>query len=428
MRNMRFLVSLFVAAGPAPGVLGCSEVPPDVTLTSADAGTMDAGLASPVDDGGATALPDVAPVGPPMTGLKVVGNVIHNGQDQTVVLHGVNRSGTEYECVQGGSIFDGFSDELSVQQIALWKANAVRVPLNESCWLSINGAPRSASGGNYVNAITAYVSLLHKYNIVPILELHWVGPGSDLALRQQPFPDKDHAKDFWASVTMAFRDDSGVVFEPYNEPYADSSTNTSTTAAWNCWKNGCPAVNEAVPRGSPAVTYASAGMQDLVDAIRGAESGVTHVVLLGGMQYSDDLSNWLQYEPTDPMGNLGAAWHVYNSNACKSEACWNGAPAAVAQSVPLVATEIGEDDCKDALITPLMSWLDSHGSSYLAWSWNAGTRCLPATFSPDAGYSAGSPYSLIVDYATATPVAETASGTASSYAQTYHDHLAMFSN
>jgi hypothetical protein len=168
-------------------------------------------------------------------------------------------------------------------------------------------------------------------------------------------------------------------------------------------------------------------MLDLVYAIRHAESGVVHVILLGGMQYSDDLSNWLQYKPIDSMNNLGAAWHVYNNNACKSSACWNGAPAAVAAAVPLVATEIGENDCKDALITPLMAWLDALGSSYLAWSWNEGSQCTPPSFS-DAGYMPGSPFSLITNYASGTPVTSGQMGTMSTYAQKYHDRLAMFSN
>lgn len=35
-----------------------------------------------------------------MTGLHVDGNTIKNGAGQAVRLRGVNRSGTEYKCVQ----------------------------------------------------------------------------------------------------------------------------------------------------------------------------------------------------------------------------------------------------------------------------------------------------------------------------------------
>ena len=113
-------------------------------------------------------------------------------------------------------------------------------------------------------------------------------------------------------------------------------------------------------------------MQSIVDAIRGA--GSTHVILLGGLQYSNALTQWLAYQPTDPLGQLGAAWHLYNFNACVSAECWDVAPAAVAAAVPLVATEIGQNDCVGGFVTPLMQWLDGHGAGYLAWSWNAMAR------------------------------------------------------
>ena len=88
-----------------------------------------------------------------------------------------------------------------MQAITTWpNVNAVRVPLNESCWLGINGAPANLSGESYKTAIKNYVLRLHKYDLIPILELHWVGPGTTLATRQQPMPDADHATAFWADV------------------------------------------------------------------------------------------------------------------------------------------------------------------------------------------------------------------------------------
>src|SRR5690349_11477424 len=63
--------------------------------------------------------------------LHVVGNQLVDANDKLVRLLGVNRSGTEYACAQGWGLFDGPSDLASVQAIAAWRANAVRVPLNE---------------------------------------------------------------------------------------------------------------------------------------------------------------------------------------------------------------------------------------------------------------------------------------------------------
>jgi hypothetical protein len=370
-----------------------------------------AGCAADPNYGGADPLAPVDP-GPPVwpRGLHVSGTDIQDGQGQTIRLHGVNRSGTEYRCVQGGGFFDGPFDAPSVAAITTWPGvNAVRVPLNESCWLGINGSPEAYSGDAYKTAIANYVNQLHKHKLVPILELHWVGPGTTLATRQQPMPDADHAPAFWADVATTFLADDGVVLEAYNEPFPDG--NKDSDAAWACWRDGC-AANQYANGSPPTVvgTYPAAGMQAIVDAIRA--TGSTHVVLLGGVVYSNALTQWLAYRPTDPLNSLGAAWHLYNFNGCVASNCWDGQPAAVAAAVPLVATEIGEDDCAGGFITPLMQWLDGHDAGYLAWSWNAFGACQAAPM-PGRG---GKPWSLVTDYVTGTPN--------SGFAQTFHDHVA----
>jgi endoglucanase len=352
--------------------------------------------------------------GPPdwPRGLHVVDNQIQDGSGNAIVLRGVNRSGSEYMCVQGTSMFDGPSSDESIQAIRTWpKINSVRIPLNESCWLGINGVGQSVSGDAYKAAIRNYVLRLHKHDLIPILELHWVGPGGRRANRLQPMPDADHAPAFWADVATTFLDDDGVILEPFNEPYPDG--NRDNDAAWSCWRDGCTS-NEYVDDpagGRPMIvgTYQSAGMQSLVDAIR--STGSTHVILLGGVQYSNALTQWLTHKPNDPMGQLGAAWHIYSNNACASATCWDGVPATVAAAVPVVATEIGQYDCTSTFITPLMQWLDGHNLGYLPWSWNAFGACIPRTMT-----SAGQPLSLVTDYFNAAPN--------SPYAQGFYDHLA----
>jgi endoglucanase len=342
-------------------------------------------------------------------GLHVVGNQIHDHAGNPVVLHGINRSGSEYACVSNAGFFDGPSNDSSVSAIKSWRnVNAVRIPLNESCWLGINGVSERFSGESYKLAIKAYVALLHKHDLIPILELHWVGPGTMLADDLLPLPDADHALVFWADVAATFRDDDAVVFEAFNEPYPDR--NRDSDAGWLCWRDGCVA-NLRVPAGEAASTYQGVGMQSIVTAIR--DAGSSHVILLGGLQYSNALSQWLTYKPTDPLNNLGAAWHVYNFNACVADTCWNAAPAGVAAMVPLVVTEFGQNDCSGGFVTSLMTWLDGKSSGYLAWSWNAYGACQAAT-PPDP--NSGKPWSLITGHFTGTPNG--------GYAQAVHDHIA----
>lgn len=92
--------------------------------------------------------------------------------------------------------------------------------------------------------------------------------------------------------------------------------------------------------------------------------------MLGGLEFSNDLTGWLTYRPAGPRHNLVASWHSYNFNACHALACWAGQAAPVIAAVPVVVGEIGENDCAGDYIGPLMSWLDTRETGYLAWTWN----------------------------------------------------------
>lgn len=321
-------------------------------------------------------------------GLHVSGNTIVNAANQTVRLLGVNRSGGEYMCVQGRGIWDGPSDAASIQAMLTWKINAVRIPLNEDCWLSINGVDASMSGATYQQAVVDYVNLLNSFGIIAIVELHWGAPGTTLADKQSPMPDADHSPAFWASVANTFKSNTSVVFDLFNEPYPDS--NSDTTAGWTCWRDGGTCAG---------VSYTVAGMQSLVDTVRA--TGATNIIMLGGLQYSNALSQWLTYKPSDPTGNLAAAWHSYNFNLCASSTCWNQLVLPVLQQVPLVVGELGENDCAHGYIDTLMAWLDTYGASYLAWTWDAWGICAAGPV-------------LIEDYY----------GTPTAYGQGFKDHLA----
>ncbi|MET8078542.1 cellulose binding domain-containing protein [Streptomyces sp. NPDC005303] len=299
--------------------------------------------------------------------LRVSGNKLVDSGGATRRLLGVNRSGGEFMCVQGRGIFDGPVDDASVKAIADWKANTVRIPLNEECWLGLSNINPAYAGTNYINAVKDLVAKVKAHGMTPVVELHWTygqytgnsaGCSDVHASCQKPMPDMQYTPSFWASVANTFKNDRTVVFDLFNEPYPDRATST-TTQAWQCWRDGgtCPGIG-----------YEVAGMQDLVDSVRG--TGATNLILAGGIAYSNDLSQWLTYKPTDPAGNLAAAWHVYNFNTCADEGCWNSTLAPVAAQVPLMAGEIGENTCAHGFIDRVMKWFDDRGLSYLGWTWN----------------------------------------------------------
>src|SRR5438270_12329517 len=106
-----------------------------------------------------------APAAAHAQGLHVSGNRLLDARNDRLVLNGVNRSGTEYACIQGWGIFDGPSDAASVEAMASWNIDFVRVPLNEDCWLGIGGVKPALGGAAYRRAVVRYVNLLHRYGM-----------------------------------------------------------------------------------------------------------------------------------------------------------------------------------------------------------------------------------------------------------------------
>ena len=309
-------------------------------------------------------------------GLRVSGNRLVNGNDKPIQLRGVNRSGTEYACVQGWGIFDGPSDAASVKAISSWHVNIVRVPLNEDCWLGINGLNPAYSGANYRHAIVAYVKLLHQYGMYAELSLMWGAPGSHRATYQPAAPDESHSPATWTSMANTFKRDHNVILAPWGE----------TTIGWTCFmRTGC---NNQATFGPQQTRYRTASMQQAVDRIRGA--GYKGVISIPCINYANACgkspdgslyrgSTWLRSRPTDPARQLMAEAHVYGKNACATPACFNSSMAPITKVVPLLFAETGEtydaSDCGSSHISSFMNWADHHGVGYEAWTWDTWGTC-----------------------------------------------------
>src|SRR5207253_3206039 len=197
--------------------------------------------------------------------VHVQGNELVDSAGRPVRLRGVNRSGAEYACAQGWGIFDGPSDSPSVSAIVSWRTNVVRLPLNETCWLGINGVTPAYAGANYQQAIADYVARLNHAGLVVILDLHWTAADTAKPLAQAPIPKPNHTPELRRQV---------------------------------------------------------------------------------------------------------ATWHVYNFSWCHTSSCWDGQAAPVAQRVPLVLGELGQNDRGRMFVDSLMDWMDARSGSYLAWTWD----------------------------------------------------------
>jgi hypothetical protein len=310
----------------------------------------------------AASLPGSAAASAP--GLHVSGNHLVDGSGRTIELRGVNRSGSEYACIQGWGIFDGPADAASVEAIASWHVNFVRVPLNEDCWLGIGGATARYAGVAYRRAIVEYVQLLHRYGMFVELSLIWGAPGAHKATYQPASPDEDHSPAMWASMARTFAGDPDVILAPWGETVVDA----------RCFLRGgmCGATF-----GRKNTPYRTAGMQQAVAVMRAA--GYRGPIAIPGIDYANDLSQWLSHEPHDPLHQLVAEAHVYGNNTCSSTTCLDRTMAPVSRRVPLIFAETGEtyDDssCGSANIARLIGWADANAAGYAAWTWDTWGTC-----------------------------------------------------
>lgn len=364
------------------------------------------------------------------TGLHVVlgsggapGHIV-DGSGKVVQLHGADRSGTEYSCLNG-SFFDGPVDQTAVSAMKAWNINAVRVPLNEDCWLGINGVASAYGGAKYQTAISGWVDLLTQNGMVVILDLHWTAPGTTLSNAQEPMADADHAPTFWSQVATMFKGNGTVIFDLFNEPFISD---------WDCWLKGGTCAHD-----NNGASFTSAGMATLLKAVRTA--GAENVVLMGGLGYSSDFTMWASevngipalQAPLDGLSiaNISASWHQYDfgNTGCPSQ--YNGystssqcdtgqvtansahIPSVLAAGFPFLLSESGisayqtSTPFSAAQVTELetwyddfLTWVEGQDQGYLAWDWNTG----------------GAPY-LLTDYdGTPTP----------GFGVTYKAHLAKY--
>lgn len=340
---------------------------------------------------------DAAPPGP--VHPAVAGNRLIDARTGTTwIPHGVNWPDLEYACV-----YDYVPEHppLETQRMAEWKVDVVRLPLNQDCWLGVDGAPTPGGGtpSEYRAQVQARVDAIHASGMAAILDLHWTGPAGVQAVGQRSMADAQSTT-FWTSVATTFKNDPAVMFELFNEPYSRGDT---TPLSWACWRNGgCNVPIESDledPLGGG--TYPAVGMATLVAAVRA--TGATQPLLLGGLNYSNDLTGWLANAPNDTQ--LVAAWHNYPGQGCWMD-CWNTTILSVAAHVPVLMTEFGYVAGSGDAFNPTMEWADANGIGYLPWAW---------WVSDPADDDASKLYALVdgADFAPKQPAGVL-----------YHDHLA----
>jgi hypothetical protein len=300
-----------------------------------------------------------APVAP--GGYYVNGNTVCTMDGRAHTLHGVDRPSLEWMSP---------GDHISLpdfQLMSTWKANVVRIALNQDFWLS--GSP--FFDPSYVDTLDNAVAWAEMAGMDVILDLHWsdrgvLGSCPPSMGCQQLMPDAN-SMTFWSEVATHYRFDGRVMFELYNEPH---------DVDWNIWRNG-----GITPEGWQAV-----GMQQLYDTVRA--TGAQNIVVIGGLNWAYDLSG----VPANRIAGTNIIWatHPYTdtSGFTRPPSDWGRAFGFLTATDPVIATEFGvlqDNACTTGYDAQLIAYLDAHFAGFTSWAWFPGGCTFPALINDWAG-------------------------------------------
>jgi endoglucanase len=350
-----------------------------------------------------TQLPALASAAP---GIQVQGNLIVTtsagtlgvqsvSSGQAIVTRGVNFSGAEYACLTGNFWDVPAGDQTTIDHMRLdWHANVIRLPLNEGCWLGVDGR-NGYKGQDYINAMSAFVTQATSSGMLVEVNMHFrAGKKND----DDPALDAQYAPSFWQSVANTFKNNHSVMFNLLNEPHGIS---------WGCLRDGGSARQCKTSGDGP--NYQVVGTQSILNTIRA--TGATNPIIVPGLDWSDDLRQWIQYRPVDTLNppQVIASFHPYfgYGNRCEVNppSCWNAEIAPIQTAgYPVIATEMGDvtNGCIGSNMATFMNWADGQTPQIGYWAWAFTVA------------SCSNGPSLISD-ANGTPTQV--------YGQTFHDHL-----
>jgi hypothetical protein len=310
---------------------GCDE-PPDGPI-----GSSVPAAGEPVVVSGCPATPS-ARVTP--GGYYVNGNTVCTQDGRPHLLHGVDRPSLEWNANGEHLVPEDF------QLMASWKANVVRVALNQDYWLA--DSPLYAA--NYASTVDLAVAYAEAAGLDVILDLHWSDRGevgSCPSSCQQLMADANSVR-FWSELATRYGQDGRVAFELYNEPH---------DVSWEVWLRG----------GDTGQGWRAVGMQDLYDAVRA--TGANNLVIAGGLDWAYDLTG----VPSHLIDgyNVLYATHPYNNASQRMPPSWESYWGFLAQTQAVIVTEFGDLDaqCTGEFNQQLIDFADSHHVSWTAWAW-----------------------------------------------------------
>ncbi len=279
-------------------------------------------------------------------GYTTFGNAIFDSTGSVRVFHGVNRPSLEWRV-------DG--EHISAEDFRLmrevWKADLVRIPLNQDFWL--NGA--ALHHADYQANVQRAVRQALDAGLHVLLDLHWSDKG-DLLIRragQQRMPDANSLA-FWREVATLYKNESHVFFDLYNEPH---------DVSWPIWRDGGTAPSVIMPDGKGDSEFRAVGMQQLYEAVRA--TGAENLVIVGGLDWGYDLSGV-------PAHRLAGHNIVYSTHPYIWKKEWQARAFFLTATDPVLMGEFGSGDCSTKPYEDAIALADRHRTSWLAWAWWSG--------------------------------------------------------
>lgn len=247
--------------------------------------------------------------------LSTERNRIVDEDGNPVILHGVNRSGLEYDNPGGNQM----SEEEFAYMIEEWKCNIIRIPFNQD-WVT--------NDAGYLMKLDQIVDWITYRDTYVILDLQW----QSVAANIPPIPDTA-AIDMWAELATRYKDNPGVLYDIHNEAH-------DTT--FPAWKNRAT---------------------EIIGAIRAVHP--QSLILVSGMTWASDLRDWAA-NPLD-YDNIVYSLHIYpwfgGSNA------WPARFGNYADKLPIFCGEFGGGDDNLQWGKEYILYLSSLNIGWTAWSW-----------------------------------------------------------
>jgi hypothetical protein len=319
--------------------------------------------------------------------LKVVNTHVVNSRGERVRLRGVNAPGLAWSNDGEGR------HVIKAMEVAIrdWHANTVRLPLSQDRWLG--KAPYQKDGGKFYRALVhEAVELCASRGGYIILDLHETDegePGHHLGAHHMP--DRNSVP-FWKDLAHTYRNHPAVIFDLFNEPH---------DVSWEVWRNG-GRVTEPSKDGVKR-EYEAVGLQTLLDTVRA--TGARNVVIVGGLQYAQDLSWFIKGNRlNDPSGHgMLYAYHWYDYKGAWPMAKRIQFMERATRSLPIIISEFGagyressprftpkERESCERWLRQVLQALEDNQWDWTAWSMHPGAipclitdwKCTP---SPEFG-------------------------------------------